>query len=133
MRKFRLISIFLTSQTRKQIITIPIFPSISRRKVTQTITFGQLIKYNMRNIFLEKSFLKCCGEASSRPFYKKSKFSQIESLKCYTVCFYWVCQVEVYQNILKLRFNHLLCLKRAVLKNKRSLELVSLPHFLHDV
>ena len=27
----------------------------------------------MRNIFFEKSYTKCGGEASSRPFYKKSK------------------------------------------------------------
>ena len=26
----------------------------------------------MRNIFLEKSYTKCCGEAISRPFSKKS-------------------------------------------------------------
>ena len=33
--------------------------------------FGQLIEYNIRNIFLEKSYSKCGGEASHRPFYKK--------------------------------------------------------------
>ena len=36
---------------------------------------GQLIKYKMRDIFLEKSYAKCCGETSSRPFYTKSKMS----------------------------------------------------------
>ena len=35
--------------------------------------FGQLIKYNMRNIFLEKSYLKCGGEANPRPFYNKNQ------------------------------------------------------------
>ena len=29
----------------------------------------------MRNIFLEKSRTKCGGEASPRPFYKKSQLS----------------------------------------------------------
>ena len=29
----------------------------------------------MRNIFLEKSYTKCGGEASPRPFYKKPKLS----------------------------------------------------------
>ena len=24
--------------------------------------FGQLIEHNMRNMFLEKSYTKCCGE-----------------------------------------------------------------------
>ena len=37
--------------------------------------FGQLIGYNMRNIFLEKLYKKCAGEASPRPFYKKSELS----------------------------------------------------------
>ena len=35
--------------------------------------FGQLIKYNKRNIFLEKPYTKCGGEARLRSFYKKSK------------------------------------------------------------
>ena len=43
----------------------------------QTMKFGQLtiIEYNMRNIFLEKSYTKCGQEASPRFFYKKSKFN----------------------------------------------------------
>ena len=32
--------------------------------------FGQLIEYNMRNNFLEKSYTKCEGETNSRPFSK---------------------------------------------------------------
>ena len=36
---------------------------------------GQLIEYNMRNIFIERSFTKYGGKASSRTFYKKSKLS----------------------------------------------------------
>ena len=63
----------MTSQTGQQIITIHILPSISRSKGNQTIKFDQLIEYNMRNIFLEKSYTKCGGEGSSRPFHKKSK------------------------------------------------------------
>ena len=38
--------------------------------------FSQLTDYNMRNIFLEKSFRKCDGETISRPFSKKSKLSK---------------------------------------------------------
>ena len=52
-----------------------IFPDISRSKGNQTIKFGQLIEYNMRNIFLEKSYTKCGGETIPRPFSKKSKLS----------------------------------------------------------
>ena len=37
--------------------------------------FGELIEYNMRNIFIEKSYTKYGGEASPRPFYKKLKIS----------------------------------------------------------
>ena len=37
--------------------------------------FGQLIKYNMRKIFLEKSYSKRGRENSPRPFSKKSKLS----------------------------------------------------------
>ena len=37
--------------------------------------FGQLIEYNMRNIVLEKSFTKCGGETSPRPFSGKLKLS----------------------------------------------------------
>ena len=37
--------------------------------------FGQLIEYNMRNIFVEKSYTKCGGETIPRPFSKKSKLS----------------------------------------------------------
>ena len=51
--------------------------------------FGQFIEYNMRNIFLEKSYHKCGGETSPRLFYKKSYLSDllIESLKYYKFVF----------------------------------------------
>ena len=39
------------------------------------MTFGQLIEYNMRIIFLEKPFSKCGGETIPRSFSKKSKLS----------------------------------------------------------
>ena len=32
--------------------------------------FGQLIEYNMRKIFLEKSYTKCAGESIPRPYLK---------------------------------------------------------------
>ena len=35
--------------------------------------FGQLIKYNLRNIFLEKSYTKYGGETIPRSFFKKLK------------------------------------------------------------
>ena len=35
--------------------------------------FAQLIEYNMRNIFVEKSYKECSGDTIPRPFSKKSK------------------------------------------------------------
>ena len=37
--------------------------------------FGKLIECNMRNIFLEKSYAKCDGETSTKPFSEKLKLS----------------------------------------------------------
>ena len=37
--------------------------------------FGQLIEYNFRNIFLEKSYTKCGGDTIPRLFLKKLKLS----------------------------------------------------------
>ena len=48
---------------------------MSRSKSNQAMKFGQLIEYNMRNIFVEKSYTKCAGETIPRPLSKKSKFS----------------------------------------------------------
>ena len=33
--------------------------------------FGKLIEYNMKNIFIEKSYTKCGEETSPRPFSGK--------------------------------------------------------------
>ena len=63
----------MTSQPDKQTIAIHIFPNISRTKFNQTMKLGQIIEYNMRNTFVEKSYTKYDGETISRPFSKKSK------------------------------------------------------------
>ena len=39
-----------------------ILPNISKSKGNQTIKFGQLIEYNLRNIFVENSYTKCAAE-----------------------------------------------------------------------
>ena len=74
-RKTRLISEFLTSQPGKQTIAIHIILNVSRSKDNQTMKFGQIIQYNMRKIFLEKSYITCGGETIPRLFPKKSKLS----------------------------------------------------------
>ena len=63
------------SQTDYQTFAIHIFANISRSKGNQAIKFDQLIEYNIRNIFLEKSYTKLGREAIPRPFSKKSKLS----------------------------------------------------------
>ena len=56
-------------------MVIHILPNISRSKGNQTMKFSQLIEYNLRNIFPEKSYTKCGGETSPRPFSRKLKLS----------------------------------------------------------
>ena len=63
----------MTSQTGQHTITIHILPNISRSKGNQTMKFGHLTEYNIRNISFEKSNTKWGGKPSPRPFYKKSK------------------------------------------------------------
>ena len=37
--------------------------------------FGQLIEYNLRNIFVEKAYTKCAAKTIPRPLSKISKLS----------------------------------------------------------
>ena len=53
-------------------ITIHILPDISRSKGNQTMKLDQLIKYNKKNIFLQKLCRKWDRETSSRPFFQNS-------------------------------------------------------------
>ena len=49
----------MTSQPGYQTIAIHILTNVSRNKDNQAMKLGQLIEYNMRKIFLEKSYTKC--------------------------------------------------------------------------
>ena len=72
-RRFRLISNFVTSQAGQKIIAIHIRPNITRSKDNQTMKLGQSVEYNVRNIFSQKAFRKLRRETSSRPpFFKKA-------------------------------------------------------------
>ena len=64
----------MTSQPGLQTTAIHVLINTSRSEGNQTTTFGQLIEYDMRNIFLEKSYTKCAGETIPRRFSEKSKF-----------------------------------------------------------
>ena len=59
-----------------------ILPNISKSKGNQTMEFGQLIEYNLRNIFVEKSYTKCAAETIPRPLPKISKLSESLDEKC---------------------------------------------------
>ena len=51
--------------------------------------FGQLVEYNIRNIFLEQSYTKCGEKTIRRPFLKNQNWEYLwnNSLKFYTICF----------------------------------------------
>ena len=68
-RKTKLISKFMMSQQGKtDNCNTHIAQYLNKyRQFNQTIKFSQLIKYNMKNIFLEKSYTKCGGETFPRP------------------------------------------------------------------
>ena len=53
-KKLKLISKFMTSEPEKHTITIIVLTHITRSKGNQTDKFGQLIEYNVKNLFLQK-------------------------------------------------------------------------------
>ena len=124
----------MTSQTGRQTITMHMLLDISRSKGNQKMELYQVIKYNVINIFHEKSCNKWGRETSSRPrfvFHKalfgvKAIASTLVSIcfgnprltdnkqKLYETSDYWFRDM--------LNFDFL----------KKSLGLASSPHFLHD-
>ena len=120
------------SQPRKETITIHILSNI---KGNQTLKFDQLIEYKMTNIFLGKSCAKYGDETIFRPSSKRSKLSislDQQSKVLYSL-FLLHYQLEGCRNILKLRWRQLAFIYIKRFENaKRGLELVPLPHFLHD-
>ena len=113
-----------------------ILTNISRRKDNETKKFCQLIEYNMRNIFLEKSYTKCWGETIPRPFIKNWNwpYPWINSLTFYTVCFYYMSSWRISKYIETKQQTtcfYLICFFKK--KTERGLKLVLFPHFLHDL
>ena len=81
MKKLRLISKFMLSQTGQQIIPIHILYNISRGKGNQEIKFGHLIKHNIRNNFLQKSCRKWSSGTSARSlFFKKELYIKLNQV-----------------------------------------------------
>ena len=65
----------MMSQPGKQRFAIHILYNISKSKDNQAMKSGQLLEYNMRKIFHEKSYTKCSGKSIPRSFSKKSKLN----------------------------------------------------------
>ena len=63
-----LVSRSVKSQPGQQTIALHILTNLSRYKYNHTMKFGQLIEYNMRNIFLEKPYTGFGGDTIPRPF-----------------------------------------------------------------
>ena len=85
-----LISKFVMSRAGEQIITIQTMTNISRSKCNQMILFGKLIEYNIRNIFLKKSYSKYGGIPDSFLDWENWTYFWTKSLKFCTDCFYSV-------------------------------------------
>ena len=64
----------MTSQPWEQTVSMYILANTLRNKNNGTMPFGQLVEYNMGNIFLEKSYIKCRGTIP-RSFPEKSILS----------------------------------------------------------
>ena len=58
----------MTSQPGKT-VTIHILPNIPKSQDNQTMKFGELIEYNKRNMFLQKSCRARGRDTSSRPLF----------------------------------------------------------------
>ena len=118
----------MTSQPGWQTVAINILSSISWNKDNRAMIFSQLIDYNMENIFLEKS----CTNVMKKLF--PDSFLKNQNWTSFTQFVFVVCQVEGYQNILKLSCRLLAFTSHTKLfrKVKRDLELIFLAHFLHD-
>ena len=65
----------MTSQPGYKTISIHIFTKISRSKDNQAMKCGRLIEYIIKNIFLEKSYIRCGTETIPKTFSKKLKLS----------------------------------------------------------
>ena len=98
--------------------------------------FYQLIEYNMRTFFLKNHTQNVVKKLFPDPFLKNRNwvYLWINSVKPQTVCFYCMpsCGISIYIGT-KLHTRPLACTSyKALLKNKRHLELFSMLHFLHD-
>ena len=111
----------MTSQSGTQASATHTLTNASRSKDNQAMKFGQLIEYNIRNIFLEND-IQSMVRNYSRPFSKKSKLSiSLNELSkvLYSLPLLYV-KLRTIQNILKLSWRPLAFNSyNAFLKNKK--------------
>ena len=77
----------MTSQPGKQTVAIHVLPNVLKGKGNQTMKFGELLEYKMRNILLGKSYTKCGGETIPSSFSKNQNWLYLGSLTLHTVDF----------------------------------------------
>ena len=99
--------------------------------------FGQLLKYNIRNIFIETLFTKCGRETIPRPFSKRSKLSiSLDQYSKVLYTFFYCLSswglLKVIETKLQITCFYLIPYLKLFKKITRGLELVSLSHILHD-
>ena len=108
--------------------------NISQTKGTQTMTFGLLIEYLKRNIFLNKIMLKWGRKASSRPLFLKKSFILVKS-KWFTACFHYITIVLKLPYIRNKLFKTLNYWSRDMFNFDvlgKGLGIVSPGHFIYD-
>ena len=95
----------MMSQTWKQVIAMHIMLYISIIKGNQTLKFTQLIGYSKVKFCFEKSYSKCDGETSPRPFSKKIKLNISLDQQSKVLYSFFLLYVHAghYQHALKLR------------------------------
>ena len=59
----------MTSLPDYQAIVMYILLGILKSNSNQTMKLSQLVKYNIRNKFFEKSYTKCCGKATPKTLF----------------------------------------------------------------
>ena len=69
------------------------------------MNLGQLIEYNIRNSFLEKSHTKCGGKTSSRLFSNKSKLNISLDQQCKSFMQFAFIVIQVVGNKVKGRIS----------------------------
>ena len=112
-------------------------PNISRNKGNLTMKFGQLIEYNMRNIFLKKILYKMWWRNYSQTLFSKFEIELISGsiVQNFIKSVFIVCQVGGHLDIIetKLQTSCFHLIYSFFMKQERGLGLVSLCHFLHDL